>query len=269
MKTVQRYKWLGVSDVVFFILTNGILVYLGNTSKWIAFGIVLFICIAIYILLKIVEFKPVKDYFEKAEQHEFHFTSRMEPFGIEDIYNLSERGDNNRRIEHIRHLLAHASKIKYLGLTGFILINKDVKILYDDLVSFLDGGGEIYLMLLSPVSEEKNVRNQVHHNDPRYDLSHLNELKEKYNEQVKIRFTDRGIYCSLVFSDTEMFYDPYHLGKDSKSIKNRFFSLRLSKKDGSYYHVLASHYDTLWKRYSYTMDALPEKEQVHPNKNHT
>lgn len=105
--------------------------------------------------------------------------------------------------------------------------------------------------MLNPFSKEKLVRDKLNGimtpSDPKFRLDLLVNAYNQY-PAIKIRITNYNIYCSLFFSEKDLIFDPYHLGKVGDRIENNFFALKLtnSTESGDYYKILKKHFEYLW-----------------------
>ena len=240
-----KYLLSGI-ELILFILTTGLLAYLSGKGEWIYFFIFFGLSVLLYIILKFFELKPIVNYFNKLEKKEFYFNTRLSKNGVVDFFNLSDLEENLQKIDELKKCFQSTSLVKYSGLTGFMLINRDTKLLYDEMINFLETGKLLKLIIADPESESIKLRNKIHNiNASNLTLNYAKELNNKY-ESLNIRVSRHSIYGSVFITNDIAFFDPYHLGKNNNSIKNRFFSIKTSKSKGEYYDIVDSHFENLW-----------------------
>lgn len=245
---IKKVNYIIISiELILYLLSTGLLVYFAENSKWLLFFIFLGFSFILYILLKVFEFKPVLRLLDTLEEKEFYFNKKLSKYGIIDFYNLSDREENLDKLNELRNHLESTNLIKYVSLTGFLLVNRDAKLLYDELINFLDKNHILQIIILDPFSKTRKLRNSIHSIDSsNSELNYILDLNKKYSN-LKIKVSKNSIYGSAFITSKILYYDPYHLGKSDESIKNRFFSVKISKeKNELYYNIINSHFENLW-----------------------
>jgi len=236
-----------VIELILYILSTGLLVYLAEKGEWVYFSIFFGVSFVLFVLLKLFELKPIRVYFSNLEKREFYFKNRLLKNGIVDFYNLSDLKENFEKISQLRQCLQSANFVKYVSLTGFMLINRDSKLLYDDMINFLEKGNLLKLIIVDPKSEALMLRNTIHNiKESNLSIDYAKEINDKY-KNLEIRVCKHSIYGSSFITNEVIFFDPYHLGKDTNSINNRFFTIKILKlKESMFYNIMDSHFENLW-----------------------
>lgn len=182
---------------------------------------------------------------------------RTGPPGVVAFYDMQQPIQQSQRNEATIRLINSGSQFSLLAVTALSYIDPDIKRHWDTLKHKLYNGASFRILLLNPFCQEKKLRMKLNYDsstlDPKLKLELLIDLYNTF-DNVNIRFSSNNIYCSLFFSDDEMIYDPYHLGKVGDRLENNFFALmlkRISDRPGasseySYFSLLKEHFEYLW-----------------------
>jgi hypothetical protein len=181
----------------------------------------------------------------------YTITSNDKNFGLVEIYNMQDQDQQNKRNVDTRQIILQGNTFYLLAISAVSYIDPGIKRHWDYLKSKVDNGAPFYLLLLDPFHKEKKYRDKLNKIatsfDPKFRFDLLINLYNQY-PNVNIRIAKQNIYCSLFFSEKEMIYDPYHMGKVGDRLENNFFNLRIgiSNTTNNYYYVLKRHFDYLW-----------------------
>lgn len=161
---------------------------------------------------------------------------------------------HERNIVNIE-IINRGNRFSLLGETGSSYIDPSVRRHWDDLKVKLDEGAPLRLLIVNPFCKSKRLRNELNgvttKLDPKLKLEIIYNLYRKY-PNVDVKFTDE-IYCSIFFSEREMMYDPYHLGKVADRLENYFLAFHFEDRNASpgsfsYYKILKNHFEILWTK---------------------
>lgn len=245
-----------VLEILLFALSVGILSFLAQNSLWILFFILLALCIVLFVTLQTIRTKPVFERIRKLEEVEFRLAKRTQQSGILDIYNMQDSVQQHERNEATRDILTQGEVFSLLSLTAASYIDPSIKRHWDHLKPKIEEGAPFRLLLMNPFCKEKEVRDRLNNISLSYDSkSRLDLVVDLYNRypNISVRFTSQSIYCAVFFNQSEMIYDPYHLGKIEDRIENYFIALRIKKmedskvvKAKSYFNILKQHFEFLW-----------------------
>lgn len=238
---------------------------MAQNNRWRPFFILFSISLLLFIALQLIEFRPIAKFFKKLESKEFLHVSGFDKYGIERIFNMcdfDELADRNREIAEI---LARGTSFSLLGETGNSYFDPSARRHWDYLKPKLEAGFTFRLLLINPLCPSKQLRNKINdvntHLDPKLKLDHIIMLSRRY-PNLEIKFTDET-YCSLFFSESDLFYDPYHLGKIADRLENYFIAVHVKntsaiKGNKDYYAMLTNHFETLWKL-AITLDEFQDR----------
>lgn len=251
--TIRINHLIAVLEIILFTVSVGVLSYYGQLQKWVSFWILLVICTIIFFALQIAKSKPVLDQLKKLESKEFWLAYKFDASGIQDFYNMQDPKEQFNRNEITREIIQQGHVFSLLGLTAASYIDPGIHRHWDFLKAKLDDGVPFRLLLVDPYSEEKKVRDKLNNiftvPDPKFRLDLVSNLTQRY-PNVSVRFTPFNPYCSVFFSEEEMIYDPYHLGKVEDRIENHFLAFRLKKQvtkpKFSPFNILKQHFEFLW-----------------------
>lgn len=171
--------------------------------------------------------------------------------GIIEIYNMQDRDEQTKRNKETKELILQGSIFYLLALSAVSYIDPGIKRHWDYLKPKLDNGATIKILLMDPFQKEKKYRDKLNSIstslDPKFRFDLLVNLYNRYSN-ANIRIAAQNIYCSVFFSEKEMIYDPYHLGKIGDRLENNFFALRIANSENTinYYHILKQHFEYLW-----------------------
>lgn len=243
-------------QLILFPLTAGALAYLSENHTWGVFWLVFFICLILHFWLTITGHAPVAARISKLEEEEFQIVARMQSHGIANIYNMQlPQQQHERNRVTAEEIIKKGNRFCLLSITAASYIEPSVRRHWDELKRRLDDGVTMRVLLLDPFCKEKQIRDSINipgsRTDRKLGFERLAELHKRY-PNVNIRFTSAAIYCALFYSETEMIYDPYHLGRVGDTLENYFFSLQLRRRDSGartfcYYDILRAHFETQWR----------------------
>lgn len=243
-----------VIEIVLFLATAGALSFLAETGRWILFSIVLCASTVLFIFVALSRTKPLLEWIERRAEKQQRLLMRTERFGIADIFNMQIFDEQEERNRETRRIVQEGATFSLLSLTAASYIDPGLRRHWDALKSKISDGAPFRLLLQDPFCEEKVVRDRLNtagnRPDSKFRFDLLANLHNTYSN-VKIKFTASNVYCALFFTEKELIYDPYHLGKVEDRIENYFLSFRViaqeMRGDGHpYYRILRSHFEALW-----------------------
>jgi hypothetical protein len=254
---IKRFHQVAlILEILLFILSVGALSYLAQNALWTLFIIILVICIIVFAILQVARTRPVLARLDLLEEKEFRLAKRTEQSGILDIYNIQDPSQQHERNEATSQIILRGDVFSLLSLTAASYIDPGIKRHWDILKLKLDGGAPFRLLLMNPFCKEKEVRDRLNSIATPYDTkSRLDLVIDLYNRypNFNVRFTSYSIYCAVFFSEDEMIYDPYHLGKVGDRIENYFIAFRIKRMrddrgdiPSSYFNILKQHFEFLW-----------------------
>jgi hypothetical protein len=255
MTAITPKKWhflLIVAEVLVFGLTVGAAAYFGQKNQWWRFTEAVSIATIIYALLLYGKSEPILSRLQSLEHVQFQLAERFSEYGLEDFYNIQNPVEQDSRNEETRGVIDRGHVFSLLSLTGTSYIDPALKRHWDHLKQKLGAGSQFRVLLLDPFGPEAEVRDRLNgvltRQDSKLRLDLLVDLHNRY-PNIAIRFSRANIYCALFFSETEMVYDPYHLGKVEDRIENYFMAFKMRDNPDarhSYYRILAQHFENLW-----------------------
>ena len=245
-----------IADVLLFILSTGLLSVLAQKSAWLLFTIVLFISAGVFLLVRYAQSQPAFDRLNGLEQRQFSLALKTKKLGINEIFDMNDHTQQDARNKLTVDIIKDSHVLSLMSLTAASYIDPSVKRHWDHLKRKLDMGVPFRLLILNPYCDEKKVRDQANGISTTADLkARLDLVAELYNRysNVAVRVSSHNIYCALFFSDSDMVYDLYHLGKVGDRIENHFLALHLvptseirDPTDRSYFDILRLHFEYLW-----------------------
>jgi hypothetical protein len=161
----------------------------------------------------------------------------------------------------MKELLSKPSpNLRLLARTGFNYLHSQGKNYQAGVGKHLQGGTRIQVLLESPYSQLAEARRRAAPATARWDKIppvRIRRLLDLYPENLKIRFTESPVYCSLFFTCDSVIYDPYHLGRRSWAgalrVGNQFLVFEFEKPPREhllgprdYYSLLEGHFEFLW-----------------------
>ncbi|MDZ7734479.1 MAG: hypothetical protein U5R31_16650 [Acidimicrobiia bacterium] len=168
------------------------------------------------------------------------------------MFDPMQQVERNRLTQEI---LRDGERFSLCTLTAASYIDPAVGRHWEIVRSRLESGCAFRLLILSPFREEKRLRDRRNESgdvvDSKLRLEQIARIAAEYeNFSVKVSYSN--IYAAVFFSERAMTYDPYHLGKLTTRIENRFICLAFDKTDdtadpdGAYFRSLTSHFEFLW-----------------------
>ena len=239
-------------ELFLYALSISFLSYYAEKQKWDFFIAVVFICIILFVILKYIESKPFQERIKSLEKINYEFATKANEYGIQKFFNMKNNQEiYERNIINI-DIIKRGNQFSLLADTGNSYIDPSLRRHWDYLKLKLNDGIPIRLLLTNPFCESKQIRNKLNNVttkiDPKLKLDVIYNLYKNYG-RFDIKFTNE-VYCSLFFSESEMIYDPYHLGKTEDRLENYFLAFYIKQlqtdNNFSYYNVLKSHFDYLW-----------------------
>lgn len=196
-------------------------------------------------------------------------------FGLVEIYNMQEQDQQNKRNVDTKQIIMKGNTFHLLALSAVSYIDPGIKRHWEYMRPKLENGVPFYLLLLDPFNKEKKFRDKLNKIgssfDPKFRLDLLINLYNTY-PNVSIRIAKQNIYCSIFFSDKEMIYDPYHMGRVGDRLENNFFNIRIENLNSvnDYYLVLNRHFEYLWSMSdefetfveNHSSDLLPSHKRI-------
>jgi hypothetical protein len=264
IKWAHRIIWF--AETVLYVVSLIVLVYLSENNHWLSFFIVAGICAALYVALKLVETHPIRRRLKDLEQRKYALLERFDAYGISALFNMADNTDVHERNLRNAQIIKNGTSFALLAETGRSYLDPSARRHWDELKRKLQAGSQLRLLIINPFCEAKATRNLLNGVgeglDRKLDLDRVLELHQQY-WNIDVRFTNE-VYCSLFFSEREMIYDPYHLGKVTNRLENYFIALHMTPgrrqdREFSYYEMLKSHFDFLWSNQSISFDEFLKK----------
>ncbi|MCE9620089.1 MAG: hypothetical protein K8R92_09265 [Planctomycetes bacterium] len=198
--------------------------------------------------------------------------ARLISFGMQNIYNMQDPKEQDARNHKTREIINSGSDYSLLSLSSASYIDPSLARHWETLRPKLNDGKSFRLLIQNPFCREKQVRdhlNDVTRFDSKLRIDLMIQLYNRYNN-FDVRFTDTSIYCAVFFTQTDMIYDPYHLGKLGNRIENYFVSFHLARhkiapSGHSYYEILKQHFEYLWKEDSLGLEDFCDSHQSQLN----
>lgn len=241
-----------VLEVTLFAVSLLLCTYFSETGRWLPFFIVAGFCIALFAFLEYLKSEPVTRWFlDKFERHT-HLEKQFRSLGISALFNMQSPKEQDERNEANRRIITEGTNFSLVAETASSYVLPEVRRHWDVFKARLDAKCQLRLLIVDPFCDAKAIRNDRNAVsapiDPKLRLDRLIEIVGIY-PNVELRFTTEP-YCSLFFSEREMIYDPYHLGKIADRIENRFIAMTILKAsdDGNnpIFAVLQDHFEFLW-----------------------
>lgn len=251
---IKLHKVKFLLDLLMFVITVGLLTFLSENNMWLWFAIAFIFCSALFGIMRFLEWGPIKKMLEDEKEKNFYFTTKLKKARIEDFYNMQYSTEQNLRNERTKSIISNGKTFNLLSMTAASYLDPSVKRHWDYLSKAIENGCQLNIIIMDPLCYEKEIRNKINKIgspwDSKLDFKRLIDLYNKY-QNINIKIYSNNIYCALLFSETEMIYDPYHLGKVSDRIENYFISFHYKNEpheDGSfsYYDILKKHFEYLW-----------------------
>lgn len=239
----QLYKLNRIFEIILFGLSVFVVTFLSNEKLYWWLALASLIIIILEIILKNKEYNPILKQAKLREKK----NAEQEQSGITNHYFMRDATSKNERNEAIIKAIDNANEMYLLAETGKSYLDIPTDRHWKNVKAKLDQGIVFRVLLIDPLSENKQVRNRLNNIpaqvDRKLDIENLKEINDRY-QNLEIRFTDQ-IYCSLFFTDKYMVYDPYHLGKIGDRIENNFIALEF-RSDNANFNILKNHFNNSW-----------------------
>jgi hypothetical protein len=248
-----------IADVVFF----GIAAFLGNYLYGIAaarqdmtvYGIVGAATLIAYLVWRILQLREDRYRIRAFETLSDNLARSAEAYGIRCVYNMQLPSDQDRRNADTQSVIANARAMFLCANSGASYLSAGVQRHYPRIVEQLRSGTLFRVLLLDPLSDEKQLRNEINAvgeaNDSKLPLGDIIRLCNQFST-LDVRFVGRGMTCSVFIADDALFFDPYHVAAQNGRIENRFLCLKIARSDvpsgKSYFDLFHSHIEALWRR---------------------
>lgn len=255
---LKRFQLFSVSlDILLFALSVALLTYLAQTSQWLIFTIASLATILLYAILQYSKAKPILDRLDSLHAQQHLWVQKTQEVGIVSIFNMQDSEQQLERNRATAEMIKRGNVFNLLALSATSYIDPGTKRHWDILRPRIERGAPFRILLMNPFCHEKHVRDELNYGsipfDPRFRFDLLYDLYNRYTN-ADIKITSLNIYCTLFFTEEEMIYDPYHLGKIGDRLENNFFAFRFknisttSSHIGShdYYDILKKHFEYLW-----------------------
>jgi hypothetical protein len=182
--------------------------------------------------------------------------------GLVNAYRIkvqnSQREERIKELVKIEHEKVGQSCFRLIASSGFSYLHPAGIVWSHGLNKAISDGALYKIVLESPFSEHAYARALAsritrHHWNERVDLTHLREINEKGNVEIKV--TSFPVNCSLFFTRENVFYDPYlwALPNHEDRVENHFWVFDFKKledessKDYECYTHLEKHFDFLFE----------------------
>jgi hypothetical protein len=242
-------------ELTLFALSLGALTYLSQTERWTWFAILFAVCVVLFAIDQRLSYRPVDEQLDELERRQYRLKRRFEEFGLVDVFNMQVPEQQDERNRATRDILTSGNTFALLTNTAASYIDPNLHRHWNPLRARLEQGATLRLLLLSPFSPEKRLRDELNAVGPPPDsklsLAALISLHNDY-PTAHVRFSPHAIYSAVFFSESDMIWDPYHLGKVGDRIENHFIALQLRRSRVApgtpYFEILRSHFEALWAR---------------------
>lgn len=252
--SVFLYKFRMFLEIFLFVISVGLLAYLSQNNKWKYFTITLVVSAILFLILKLLDSAHIKKWLEERERQANRIVDKFNLFGTSNFYNMQSTIDQEERNKKTREIIGEGNYLSLMSLSAASYLDPAIQRHWNILKKRVDDGAILRILLLDPTSKDKKTRdllNEVSTDvDRKFPIDQLTKLKKNY-PNIEIRLTDNCLYCALFFSETEMIYDPYHMGKVGDRIENHFIALNFKKHDPtvhgtSYFALLKNHFEYNW-----------------------
>ncbi len=239
-------------EVTLFAVSLFLCTYFSETGRWFPFVVIAGFCVVLFTILEYLKSEPVtRRLLEKFERHT-HLEKKFRSMGIAALFNMQSPREQDERNEVNRRIITEGTNFSLVAETASSYVVPEVRRHWDVLKARLDEKCQLRLLIVDPFCDAKAIRNERNDVsspiDPKLRLDRLIEIVGIY-PNVQLRFTTEP-YCSLFFSEREMIYDPYHLGKIAERIENRFIAMAIRKESDNgtnqVFAVLQDHFEFLW-----------------------
>ena len=247
-----------IAETLLFLFGTVFLAFFAGNQKWLSFFVCAVVAVALYVTLRYFEIKPKVDEIRFLEKRELFLSREFRRRGIMEFYNMQDPEQQSKRNLDTQEVILRASMMCLSANSGASYIDPGIERHWPFVEKRLEAGITFRLLLLDPFSLEKKARDRLNsfgeEPDSKFRFDVLGNLYNKYNN-FEVRIVSSSMYCTIFFTESYMFYDPYHLGKVSSRITNRFFCLKLKSQtdffseensDVTYFEILKRHFDSLW-----------------------
>lgn len=174
-------------------------------------------------------------------------------YGVDAWYNMQRRGDQDLRNVATQSSIDEAESMRLAANSGASYLSIGLNRHWPNVKDRLDQRVPFKVVLLDPFSPDRETRNQINAagevDDSKLPLGDIVRAYNTYPD-LDIRFAKTGMTCSVFITNTEAYFDPYHLAADGGRITNLFLCLRTRKmippQGLSNYDILFRHFDSLW-----------------------
>ena len=177
-----------------------------------------------------------------------------ESYGVDKIYNMQRRDDQDRRNSDTQLSIDRAQMMRLAANSGASYLSVGVNRHWQNVRERLAERVPFRVVLLDPMSRERKTRNAINvvgeAEDNKLPLGDIIRACNQYPE-LDVRFVSTGMTCTVFITETEAYFDPYHLAHDGGRISNLFLCLRMRKVTPtsglSDYEIVSRHFDSLWR----------------------
>jgi len=197
------------------------------------------------------------------------FTDSAEDYGIDRIYNMQRRFDQDKRNSDTQISIDQAESMRLAANSGASYLSVGLNRHWPNVWRRIAERVPFKVILLDPYSAERKARNLINvageAEDSKLPLGDIIRACNKYSE-LEVRFASTGMTCTVFVTEKEAYFDPYHLAPDGGRISNLFLCLRMQKMTPasglSNYEIISRHFDSLWSTAIPLRDWLKQKKSM-------
>ena len=234
-------------EISLFVSSVIVLTYAAENQLWKAFFIVaIFSSIAYAVVLR-RKYHPLLQRIQVLEKTQASFAIKAEKYGIINFYNMQDDNEKEERNIINRKIIENGNFFGLLCETGNSYFNPELDRHWPQIKDKLENQDTVQLLIINPNCTSKKLRDSIGEKCAP-DLQRLRKLIDQY-PSLRVKFTNE-VYCSVFFSENEMIYDPYHLGKQNDVIENHLLAIHFIKQNNNdrpcHYQILKEHFNHLW-----------------------
>ncbi|HYH95386.1 hypothetical protein [Hyalangium sp.] len=246
--------------------------YLSQERMWGPFGVLAIVSTILFFGVRLFQIKPELRDLLAFENQAGEMARSASNYGVAKFYNMQLASDQAKRNEDTRLIVSTAASMWLCANSGASYLDPAVYRHWPAVEQRLRDNVPFKIVLLSPSSSEKTLRNLLNvgqdADDSKLNLLNLVRLYNKY-PSLEIRFVEGGMYGTVFATQSQLFYDPYHLAVIGHRIENRSFCLQLERKmvpqGVGYYDLFKAHFDALWRTSTDFEDWVEANAKYHSN----
>lgn len=258
MKISRINAFYGVvaADAVVFMLGGFAANFLTGPlqSSWPMYVLVAVLTATVYGFIRWLLIKPERVRLLASRSLASSLGDSAELYGIDAFYNMQQQRDQDRRNADTQVSIDRAQWMRLAANSGASYLSIGLNRHWANVRQRLSERVPFKVILLDPYSAEREARNRINvageTDDSKLPLGDIVRAMNEYPD-LEVRFVQTGMTCTVLVTDQEAYFDPYHLAQDGGRITNLFFCLRMRKIEASRglpdYEILSRHFESLWR----------------------